>query len=332
MRILRHFHNVAEADRGAVVALGNFDGLHHGHRTVIGEAGRIARATGAPLGVLTFEPHPRLFFQPDTVPFRLTPFRPKMRLLEELGVDITYNLRFGPGIAGRLAPEFVIDVLVEGFGISHLVVGPNFVFGKGRHGNAYILRQMAAREGFGFTEVEPVMTGDQGGAKGDGRMYASTDIRVLVRRGQVDEAAARLGRAWEIEARVQHGDARGTTLGYPTANLPVVGALHPDPGIYAVRVGMIENGVFGWHNGAAYIGTRPTFAGEETLLEVFLLDFKGDLYGKRLRVAFVERVRGDKAFDNPEALIAQMDLDCDRAREILGRETAPPAQPALVNA
>lgn len=325
MRILRHFHNVAKADRGAVVALGNFDGLHHGHQTVIGEAGRIARATGAPLGVLTFEPHPRLFFQPDTAPFRLTPFRPKMRLLEELGVDITYNLRFGPGIAGRLAPEFVIDVLVEGFGISHLVVGPNFVFGKARHGNAYLLRQMAAREGFGFTEVEPVTTGDQG----SDRMYASTDIRVLVRRGQVDEAAARLGRAWEIETRVQHGDARGTTLGYPTANLPVVGALHPDPGIYAVRVGMVENSVFGWHDGAAYIGTRPTFAGEEILLEVFLLDFKGDLYGKRLRVAFVARVRGDKAFDNPDALIAQMAIDCDHAREILGHETA---QPALANA
>ncbi len=327
MRILRHFHNVAEADRGAVVALGNFDDLHHGHQAVIGEAERIARATGAPLGVLTFEPHPRLFFQPDTAPFRLTPFRPKMRLLAELGVDVVYNLRFGPGIAGRLAPEFVIDVLVEGFGISHLVVGPNFVFGKGRHGNAYILRQMAAREGFGFTEVEPVTTGDQGSAKGDAmgddRMFASTDIRVLVRRGQVDEAAARLGRAWEIEARVQHGDARGTTMGYPTANLPVVGALHPDAGIYAVRAGMIEDGVFSWHDGAAYIGTRPTFAGEETLLEVFLLDFKGDLYGKRLRVAFVERVREDKVFDNPDALIAQMDIDCARAREILGRETAP---------
>ncbi|HIG16111.1 MAG TPA: hypothetical protein EYQ31_01780 [Candidatus Handelsmanbacteria bacterium] len=180
---------------------------------------------------------------------------------------------------------------------------------------------------FGFTEVEPVTTGDQGSAKGDAmgddRMFASTDIRVLVRRGQVDEAAARLGRAWEIEARVQHGDARGTTMGYPTANLPVVGALHPDAGIYAVRVGMIEDGVFSWHDGAAYIGTRPTFAGEETLLEVFLLDFKGDLYGKRLRVAFVERVREDKVFDNPDALIAQMDIDCARAREILGRETAP---------
>ncbi len=160
-------------------------------------------------------------------------------------------------------------------------------------------------------------------------MFASTDIRVLVRRGQVDEAAVRLGRAWEIEARVQHGDARGTTLGYPTANLPVVGALHPDPGIYAVRVGMTQDGVFGWHDAAAYIGTRPTFAGERTLLEVFLLDFKGDLYGKRLRVAFVERVREDKAFDDPEALITQMAADCARAREILGRDAT---QAALASA
>jgi riboflavin kinase/FMN adenylyltransferase len=326
MRILRHFHDVSEGDRGAVVALGNFDGLHRGHRAVIAEAGRIARASGAPLGVLTFEPHPRRFFQPDTVPFRLTPFRPKMRLLHELGVDIAYNLRFGPGMAGRLAPEFITDVLIEGFAVSHLVVGPNFVFGKGRRGNAYILRQMAAREDFGFTEVAAVTAGDQAGDQKSGPMYTSTDIRVLVRRGLVDRAAQRLGRAWEIEARVQHGDARGTLLGFPTANLPVEGNLHPGPGIYAVRVGMIEDGGLAWHDAAAYIGTRPTFAGEETLLEVFLLDFKGDLYGRRLRVAFVERVRKDKTFDSPEALKLQMAADCTRARDILGRETAAPAR------
>ena len=318
MRILRNFHDVPEAGRGAVVALGNFDGLHQGHRAVIGEAGRIARHRGAPLGVLTFEPHPRRFFQPGTVPFRLTPFRPKMRLLAEFGVDMVYSLHFGPDIAGRLAPAFVADVLVNGLNVSHLVVGPNFVFGKGRRGNAYVLGQMAAREGFGFTEVEAATDG--------GQMYTSTDIRVLVRRGQVDQAAARLGRAWEIEARVQHGDGRGTTLGFPTANLPVEGSLHPGPGIYAVRVGMADGGAVAWHDAAAYIGTRPTFAGEETLLEVFLLDFKGDLYGKRLRVAFVERVRKDQTFDDADALMTQMAADCDRARDILGRDSAQPAR------
>ena len=148
---------------------------------------------------------------------------------------------------------------------------------------------------------------------------------MLVRRGQVDQATARLGRAWEIEARVRHGDARGTTLGFPTANLPVEGTLHPGPGIYAVRVGMVEGGAVTWHDAASYIGTRPTFAGEETLLEVFLLDFKGDLYGRRLRVAFVDRVRKDQTFDSADALMTQMAADCDRAREILGRDDAPSA-------
>ena len=320
MRILRYYRNVPQAARGAVVALGNFDGLHRGHMAVIAEAGRIARETGAPLGVLTFEPHPRRFFQRDTVPFRLTPFRPKMRLLAEFGVDYTYNLRFGPGLAGRLAQEFVIEVLVEGFGVSHLVVGPGFVFGKGRRGNATVLGQMAAQEGFGFSELAAV---------GDGaRMYASTDIRVLVRRGQVDQVAERLGRLWEIEARVQHGDARGAAMGFPTANMAVEGTLHPGPGIYAVRVGLTEGGVLAWHDAAAYIGTRPTFAGESTLLEVYLLDYRGDLYGRRLRVAFVARVRRDQTFDSPDALMAQMDADCRRAREILGQD-ADAALPAM---
>ena len=314
MRILRHYKDVPQAARGAVVALGNFDGLHRGHKAVIAEAGRIARETGAPHGVLTFEPHPRRFFQRHTVPFRLTSFRPKMRLLAEFGVDYTYNLRFGPGLAGRLAQTFVTEVLVGGLGASHLVVGPGFVFGKGRRGNAYVLGQMAAQEGFGFSEVEAVGDGAQ--------TYASTDIRVLLRRGQVGQAAERLGRLWEIEARVQHGDARGTTMGFPTANLPVEGTLHPGPGIYAVRVGLTAGGELAWHDAAAYIGTRPTFAGDSTLLEVFLLDYRGDLYGRRLRVAFVERVRKDQSFDSAEALMAQMDADCRRARELLGQNTA----------
>ena len=181
MRILRNFHDVPEAGRGAVVALGNFDGLHQGHRAVIGEAGRIALHRGAPLGVLTFEPHPRRFFQPGTVPFRLTPFRPKMRLLAEFGVDIVYSLHFGPDIAGRLAPAFVADVLVNGLNVSHLVVGPNFVFGKGRRGNAYVLGQMAAREGFGFTEVE---------AATDGGPAAEAAEEAPVEEGAAEEAAA----------------------------------------------------------------------------------------------------------------------------------------------
>ena len=311
MRIFRHYDGIPADARGAVVALGNFDGLHRGHLGVIAEAGQRARQLGAPLAVLTFEPHPRHYFQPSTVPFRLTPFRAKMRLLEEIGVDFVFNLRFGPSLAGQEAREFVRGVLVGGLGISHLAVGPGFVFGKGRGGNAAVLREMAPVEGFGFTEVSAVHDGAQG------RMFASTDIRVLIRRGQVDLAAQALGRIWEIEARVQHGDSRGEALGFPTANMPLDGVLHPGPGIYAVRVGIPHNSDMMWRDAAAYIGTRPTFAGETMLLEVYLFDYSGDLYDRRLRVAFVGRVRKDQTFDNPESLKAQMTADCERARELL---------------
>ena len=311
MRIFRHYQSIPPEARGAVAALGNFDGLHRGHRAVIAEAAACAKALGAPLAVLTFEPHPRRHFQPSTAPFRLTPFRAKMRLLEEIGVDTVFNLTFGPALAGQQAQDFVIGVLVEGLGIAHLTVGPGFVFGKGRRGNATVLRQMAAREGFGFTEVAA--------AREEGRdsMFASTDIRVLVRRGQVDLAARALGYIWEIEARVQHGDARGEAMGFPTANMPLTGLLHPGPGIYAVRVGIADHGAVRWHDAAAYIGTRPTFAGETMLLEVYLFDYSGDLYDRRLRVAFVGQVRKDQTFDNPESLKIQMAADCERAREIL---------------
>lgn len=311
MRIFRHYDRIPPQARGAVVALGNFDGLHRGHRGVIAEAGRRARELSAPLAVLTFEPHPRCYFQPSTAPFRLTPFRAKMRLLEEIGVDTVFNLRFGPALAGQEAEEFVSGVLVGGLGISHLTVGPGFVFGKGRRGNATVLREMAARQGFGFTEVAAVHDAEQG------QMFASTDIRVLIRRGQVDLAAQVLGWVWEIEARVQHGDARGEAMGFPTANMPLEGELHPGPGIYAVRVGIPDGGGMVWHDAAAYIGTRPTFAGETMLLEVYLFDYSGDLYDRRLRVAFVGQVRKDQTFDSPESLKIQMAADCERAREIL---------------
>lgn len=309
MRILRHYEGVEAAARGAVVALGNFDGLHHGHMAVIGEAGRLARDRGAPWAVLTFEPHPRQYFQPGSVPFRLTPFRAKARRLAELGVDYMFNLRFRPEIASLLAQDFVLDVLVGGLGISHVVVGPDFVFGKGRRGNDTVLRHMAAMEGFGFTEIEMVHHGEW--------VCSSTDVRVLLRRGLVDRAASLLGRPWEIEGRVQRGAGQGHALGFPTANMALEDVLHPGPGIYAVRVGVEERGDTTWCDGAAYVGTRPTFAGDTLQLESYLFDFDGDLYGKRLRVAFVGRVRKDQTFDGPESLKAQMAADCSRAREIL---------------
>ncbi len=309
MRILRHYDGVDASARGAVVALGNFDGVHRGHAAVIAEAARLAHALGAPLGVLTFEPHPRHFFQPGSVPFRLTPFRLKARRIAALGVDVMCNLRFGADLAGRLAQQFVLDVLVGGLGIKHLVVGPGFVFGKRRRGNANVLRHMAAMEGFGFTEIAPERIADE--------ICSSTDIRVLVRRGLVDQAAELLGWTWEFEGRVMPGEARGRDMGFPTANITLDGHLHPGPGIYAVRAGITGPDGVDWRDGAAYIGSRPTFGGETVLLETHLFNFDGDLYGRRLRVAFVQRVRKDQRFEGVEALKTQMTADCQRARHIL---------------
>ena len=312
MRIVRHYKGVEHLDasaRGAVIALGNFDGLHRGHLGVIDEAGRIAREAGAPWGVLTFEPHPRGFFQPGTPPFRITPFRTKVQRLVEHGLDLMYVLGFGARLASVLAQDFVLDALVEGFGVRHVVVGPDFVFGKGRRGNAYVLGQMAAREGFGFTEIEAV--------EHSGGICSSTDVRVLIRRGLVDQAARMLGWTWEIEGRVVRGEGRGREFGFPTANIPLDGRLHPGPGIFAVRVCIEGRDAAEWRDGVAYVGTRPTFGGETLALEVLIFDFDGDLYGRRLRAAFVKRVRKDQTFDGVESLKAQMAADCQRARQIL---------------
>jgi len=310
--IVRHgFASTPEDLRGAVVALGNFDGVHRGHRAVLDRAGEIARDTGRPWGVVTFEPHPREFFQASSVPFRLTPFRQKARILAEIGLDLMVSLRFDKKLAGRRAQDFVVDALVEGLGVSHVVTGPNFVFGKARRGNGYVLGHMAAMEGFGYTEIDSFA---HRSAK-----VSSTDIRVLLRRGQVDLAADLLGHLWQFEGRVQHGDRRGRAMGFPTANLALDGRLHPGPGIYAVRAGLAEPGGTRWYDGAAYIGTRPTFDGTTVLLETNLFDVDRDLYGKRLRVAFVERVRKDLTFAGMDELARQMAEDCDRARAVLNR-------------
>ncbi|MSP82693.1 MAG: bifunctional riboflavin kinase/FAD synthetase [Alphaproteobacteria bacterium] len=318
MLIVRHGGAATDKVRGAVVALGNFDGLHLGHQGVIAAARAIAAKADTPWGVLTFEPHPRQFFQPSTVPFRITPFRSKAHLLRKLGADVMVVLRFGPNLAGMLAQDFVQRIVLERLRIRHIVTGPGFVFGKGRKGNATILSRMAEMEGFGYTQIDTVIAGAEA--------CSATDIRVLLRRGQVMAAATLLGRAWEFEGRVVHGTKLGRTLGFPTANLGVAGRLHPSPGIYAVRAGLREGSTTVWRDAVASLGTRPTFKGEETLLEVFIFDYAGDLYGRRLRVAFVDRLRRELRFDDVAALTAQMARDCDDARAVL--ESRPLTQPS----
>lgn len=311
MRIFRHYDEVPAEARGAVIALGNFDGVHRGHQVVIGEAQRIARQTGAPAAVMTFDPHPRRLFQPDLAPFTLTPFRIKARHIEALGVDFLYVQNFDTGFASKTAEEFVQDVLHEGLGVSHVVVGEDYVFGKGRGGNVRVLGRMAAERGFGTTSVGPVRDGD-------GAVFSSTRARTALMEGRPREAAHVLGTPWEIEGRVEHGDARGRTIGFPTANVALGEFLHPAAGVYAVEAGIDRGGQTDWIPGVANFGRRPTFDKTDELLEVHLFDFSGDLYGQHLRVRLVEYLRPERTFDGLPALKAQIAEDAGKARIILG--------------
>jgi riboflavin kinase/FMN adenylyltransferase len=309
MRVFRHT-SASDDARGAVVAAGNFDGVHLGHQAVLGEAKALAKSLGAPFAVLTFEPHPRVVFQPGLPPFRLTPFRAKALVLEGLGVDLLFTLHFDLAFAQKTAEEFVADVLVAGLGAKAVVVGYDFVFGNKRRGTAELLKAEGAKHGFAVKIVAPV-------SPAGGVVYSSTQIREHLVAGRPREAAALLGRPWEIDGRVDVGDKLGRTIGFPTANIDLADYLRPAPGVYAVRAGIEDGGKTDWHDGAANLGWRPTVGGKDLRLETHLFDFSGDLYGKHLRVALIEWLRPEQRFAGLDALKAQIALDVTQARQIL---------------
>lgn len=317
MRLIRHLADVPPEGRGAVLALGNFDGVHLGHQAVIRQAAEIAEAHKAPLGVLTFEPHPRSFFRPQDPVFRLTPFRIKTRHLQALGVQFLYELAFDAEMAARTADNFVEEVLVAGLGIAHVVVGYDFCFGKGRAGNASLLTQFGGRHGFGVTSVAAAKSGD-------GPAYSSTLVREQLKDGKPAAAAATLGRPWEIEGRVEHGDARGRQLGFPTANIALGEFMEPKLGVYAVMAADDSSETPEWIAGVANLGMRPTVGGTRVQLEVHLFDFAGDLYGKHLRVALIEFIRPEMKFNGLDALKAQIAADSADARRRLKDYQGPP--------
>ncbi|AXI45359.1 bifunctional riboflavin kinase/FMN adenylyltransferase [Sulfitobacter sp. SK012] len=308
MRIIRDYQFVDDKDRGATAAIGNFDGVHRGHLSVI-ELARSA-APDAPLGVLTFEPHPREYFAPQSPPFRLMGSEARASRLEKLGVDALFELPFNGNLASLTPHAFAQDVLHEGLGLSHVVVGADFCFGKGRLGTAADLQRAGAELGFGVT-VAPLM-------QQDAQTVSSTAIRTALSDGQPGTAAAMLGHWHRIEGPVIGGEQRGRELGYPTANMSI-DRLHPPAfGVYAVLIDVLEGPHKGSYHGAASLGVRPMFGENKANLETFIFDFKGDLYGTQLSVALVEYLRGEETFDGLEALITQMDSDCVRARKILG--------------
>ena len=309
MQIVRDYDYVDQADRGASVAIGNFDGVHLGHQSVIDIARTQARALGAPLGVLTFEPHPREYFAPRTAPFRLMGREARANRLQKLGVEKLYELNFNAAMAALSPHDFARNVIAHGLGLRHVVVGADFCFGKGRAGDARDLERFGRDMGFGVTIAE-LLEGRKG-------QVSSTAIRTALTEGRPRDAAAMLGHWHRIEGLVEGGEQRGRELGYPTANMSIQGLHPPRFGVYAVLVDVLDGPHAGHYHGAASLGVRPMFNGEVPNLETFLFDFSGDLYGSELSVALIDYLRPEETFDSLDAFIAQMDADCAKARDIL---------------
>ncbi len=296
-----------DALRGAVVAIGNFDGVHRGHRAVIGAALDQARALGRPAAALTFEPHPRAYFNPGEPLFRLTDEAVKLRLLASTGLDGAIVLTFDAALAGLSAEAFVERILVERFAVSGAVIGFNFHFGMNRAGSPDFLKAQGKKYGFAV-EVVPRF-------EDNGRPVSSGPIRAALAAGRLDQAAEFLGYPWFVSGEVIHGDKRGRELGFPTANLKLDAACGLRHGIYAVRVGVGGRR----YDGVASFGRRPMFDTGAVLLEVFLFDFAGDLYGQNIDVAFIDWIREERMFNSAAALIAQMQDDSRLARDALAR-------------
>lgn len=309
MRLIRDSLFVNPGDRGAVAAIGNFDGVHLGHISVIDRSREIAVELGAPLGVLTFEPHPREYFAPDAPPFRLMNATARAHRLEKLGVEKLYELPFNKTLSQLSAQEFASQIISQRLGLKHVIVGEDFRFGKGRDGDVDALRAFGEEMGFGVT-IAPLL--DLGQTE-----VSSTAIRDALSEGRPRDAAAMLGHWHRIEGEVIRGDQRGRELGYPTANMSIAGLHPPKFGVYVVLASVLSGPHKGLYHGAASIGIKPTFGENTPNCETFLFDFKGDLYGAPMSVALVDYLRPEEKFDSLEALITQMDADCAKAREIL---------------
>jgi riboflavin kinase/FMN adenylyltransferase len=305
MQLFRDWQGLPPAARGASAALGNFDGVHLGHRAVID----VARGHG-PLAVVTFEPHPRQVFRPDTPPFRLMNAEARANRLQKLGVERLFQLPFTRDLAALSPGAFVDGVLADGLGLSHVVVGADFCFGRDRSGDAALLERLCAARGI-RTTIAPLV-------RVAGAEVSSTAIRAALAEGRPRDAAAMLGHWHRIDGPVVHGEKRGRELGYPTANMDVTGLHLPRLGVYAVRADVLTGPKAGSYMGAASLGVRPMFGVNQPNLETFLIDFAGDLYGQHLSIAFVDYLRSEARFDGLPALIAQMQADVQRAREVLG--------------
>lgn len=292
--------------RGGIVALGNFDGFHLGHQAVVGQAVGRARSEGRPALVATFDPHPARYFSPAAPPFRLTTLDQRERLFAEAGVAAMIVFHFDAALASVPAERFFADHLLSRVGAAGLVTGEDFTFGYKRGGDVALLRKLGAESGVSIDAVWPVSD--------HGEAVSSTRIREVLREGDCRTAMRLLSRPFAIEGVVEHGDKRGRELGYPTANIGLGNYLRPKFGIYAVRAHLPDGRLL---EGAANIGVRPQFGVSREWLEPYFFDFDGDLYGQKLEVSFIDFLRPETRFENVEALVHQIQLDCEEARRRL---------------
>lgn len=291
--------------QGTALAIGNFDGVHRGHRVLLAAAREQARKAERQSAVMVFEPHPRVFFQPNVPHFPLTPLPRKLELIASCGIDVAFVQHFDAQLAALPAEDFIVRLLVERLAVTSIVIGYDFFFGRKRLGTPETMVEAGQRHRFATTVVAPVAD--------DGEVISSTAIRLLLAQGDVKDAARMLGANWQVAGKVVGGAKVGTGLGYPTANIPMPKGTALGHGIYAVRVH--HDGAS--HDGAAYLGTRPTFDDGKPVLEVFLFEFAGDLYGHEIAVEFVDFIRADRKFASPAELVAQMDDDVAKVRQIL---------------
>ena len=306
MRWLDHRNPVPDPLRGAIIALGNFDGFHRGHQAVAGEAIAWAKAEGRPSIIATFDPHPVRFFRPETPPFRLTTLEQRQELYIAAGATAMLVFHFDGELAGTSAERFITEILIDRFGAHGVVTGGDFTFGQGAKGNVDLLRTFGGDRGLASRTVAAV--------EKDG-VISSSRIREALRRGDCETATELLSRPFAIRGVVEHGDKRGREIGYPTANLHIESYLRPRYGIYAVTGRILSTGQD--LKGAANIGIRPQFEPPKELLEPYFFDFSGDLYGQEIEVAFHHFLRPEAKFDSLDALTAQMEQDCERARALL---------------
>jgi riboflavin kinase/FMN adenylyltransferase len=312
MHLLGALKPIPQEFRDAVVAIGNFDGLHRGHQELLSVAKEQAERLGKPWGIVTFEPHPRSFFKPDEPVFRLTPLPLKARLASALGASFVLSLTFDKEFSALEPQAFIQKYLVDHMKVAHVVTGYDFHFGRGRKGNPIILKELGQHLGFDVTIVDQVA--DEGDSHSP---FSSSSIRSALRRGHVATAARELGYYWTVMGEVVGGDQRGRAIGFPTANIILEDGAEPIRGIYAVRVrdGGVKNSK-AWA-GAGYFGDRPTFETTQTFLEVHLFDMNEDLYGRTLLVEFIDLIRPDQKFNSVEELVNQMHRDCTQAKSRL---------------